>query len=73
LKDLYNRKENTTEEYWTQPDVPGEKFIGKPAFVLTSARTFSAAEEFSYDLKNLRQPKHLRFHSYELLSQSSYS
>ena len=40
---------------WTQPDVPGKKFIGKPVFVLTSAQTFSGAEEFSYDLKNLKR------------------
>ena len=55
LNDLYNRRENSTEEYWTQPDVPGKKFINKPVFVLTSARTFSGAEEFSYDLKNLKR------------------
>jgi hypothetical protein len=28
---------------------------GKPAFVLTSKRTFSGAEEFSYNLKNLKR------------------
>lgn len=41
------------EEYWTLPHVPGKKLVDVPLFVLTSSRTFSAAEEFSYDLQNL--------------------
>lgn len=41
------------EEYWTLPHVPGKKLVDVPLFVLTSRRTFSAAEEFSYDLQNL--------------------
>jgi hypothetical protein len=55
LNDLYNRKEDHTEEFWTQPDVPGKKLGGKPVFLLTSKRTFSGAEEFSYNLKNLKR------------------
>jgi retinol-binding protein 3 len=35
--------------------VPGTRFADKPAFVLTSAETFSGAEEFCYDLKNLKR------------------
>jgi hypothetical protein len=55
LNDLYNRKENSTKQYWTLPYVPGKRLAGKPAFVLTSKRTFSGAEEFSYNLKNLKR------------------
>ena len=55
LNDLYNRKENSTTQYWTLPYVPGKRLAGKPAFVLTSRRTFSGAEEFSYNLKNLKR------------------
>jgi hypothetical protein len=55
LNDLYNRKEDTTTQYWTLPYVPGKRLAGKPAFVLTSKRTFSGAEEFSYNLKNLKR------------------
>jgi retinol-binding protein 3 len=55
LNDLYNRKEDKTTQYWTLPYVPGKKLAGKPVFVLTSARTFSGAEEFSYNLKNLKR------------------
>jgi C-terminal processing protease CtpA/Prc len=55
LNDLYNRKEDATTQYWTLPYVPGKRLAGKPVFVLTSARTFSGAEEFSYNLKNLKR------------------
>jgi C-terminal processing protease CtpA/Prc len=55
LNDLYMRKENKTEEYWTIPNVPGKKFLDKDVYVLTSNRTFSGAEEFSYNLKNLKR------------------
>jgi C-terminal processing protease CtpA/Prc len=55
LNDLYNRKEDSTTQYWTMPYVPGKKLTGKPVFVLTSKRTFSGAEEFSYNLKNLKR------------------
>jgi len=55
LNDVYNRKEDSTTQYWTLPYVPGKRLAGKPVFVLTSKRTFSGAEEFAYDLKNLKR------------------
>jgi hypothetical protein len=55
LNDVFWRAENTTKEAWTLPYVPGKKFIDKPVFVLTSKRTFSAAEDLSYALKNLKR------------------
>ncbi len=55
LNDLYNRKQDSTTQYWTLPYVPGKRLTGKPVFVLTSKRTFSGAEEFSYNLKNLKR------------------
>ena len=33
LNDLYNRKEDSTTQYWTLPHVPGRRLIGKPVFV----------------------------------------
>ena len=54
LNDLYNRKEDKTTEFWTK-DVPGPRIVGKPVFVLTAKRTFSGAEEFTYNLKNLKR------------------
>ena len=55
LNDLYNRKEDETTQYWTLPYVPGNRLADTPAFVLTSKNTFSGAEEFSYNLKNLKR------------------
>ncbi|MGA7896105.1 MAG: S41 family peptidase, partial [Candidatus Sulfotelmatobacter sp.] len=55
LNDLWERKSDTTEQYWTLPYVPGKRLDDKPAFVLTSTHTFSGAEEFSYNLKNLKR------------------
>jgi hypothetical protein len=55
LNDLYNRKENTTSQYWTLPYVPGNRLAKKAAYVLTSKGTFSGAEEFTYNLKNLKR------------------
>lgn len=51
--DTYSRSDHTLHESWTLPHVPGKRFIGKPLFVLTSRRTFSAAEAFCYALKTL--------------------
>jgi peptidase S41-like protein len=51
LNNLWNRRTGKTQEFWTTDSVPGRKFGGeKPVFVLTASRTFSGAEEFSYDL-----------------------
>jgi hypothetical protein len=55
LNDFYDRTENKTSEYWTLRYVPGMRLGRKPAYVLTSGRSFSGAEEFAYDLKNLRR------------------
>lgn len=44
-----------THQIWTLPHVPGRRYLDKPLYVLTSRQTFSAAEEFSYDLKNLKR------------------
>jgi hypothetical protein len=55
LNDLYNRKEDSTTQFWTLPYVPGKRLAGKPAFVLTSKRTFSGGEEFTYNLKSLKR------------------
>lgn len=51
LSDIYNRRENSTTQYWTLSYVPGKRLPTTPAFVLTSGRTFSAAEDFAYNLQ----------------------
>jgi len=56
LNDLYFRTDNTTRQWWTLPYVPGKRYgASKPVYVLTSNRTFSGAEEFTYNLKNLKR------------------
>jgi len=52
---MYNPRENTTEQSWTRSPVPGSKLADKPLYLLTSSRTISAAEHFSYDLKMLKR------------------
>ena len=52
---LYNPRENTTERSWTKSPVSGNRLADKPVYVLTSARTLSGAEQFSYDLKMLKR------------------
>ena len=51
----YNPRENTTPRSWTQSSVAGNRLADKPVYVLTSASTWSAAEQFSYDLKMLKR------------------
>lgn len=55
LNDLYWRRGDRTDEFWTNPKVKGTKYLERDIYLLTSKRTFSAAEEFSYNLKNLER------------------
>lgn len=55
LNDLYWREGNRTDEFWTSKEVAGKRYLNKDVYVLTSKRTFSGAEEFSYNLKNLKR------------------
>lgn len=55
LNDLYWREGNRTDEFWTRKEVSGKRYLNKDVYVLTSKRTFSGAEEFSYNLKNLKR------------------
>ncbi len=51
LNSLYWREGDRTQEFWTLDSLPGPRMPDVPLFVLTSRRTFSAAEEFTYNLK----------------------
>jgi hypothetical protein len=55
LNSFYIRKSNTTKQFWTQSDVQGPRLLETPIYILTSQRTFSAAEEFTYNLKNMER------------------
>jgi len=53
LNDIYMREENKTTEMWTTENVAGRKYGEKrKLYLLTSADTFSAAEDFAYAMKN---------------------
>jgi peptidase S41-like protein len=56
LNTFFDRVQNTTTESWTRAEIPGRRFDATiPVWVLTSARTFSGAEELAYDLQNLKR------------------
>jgi len=55
LNSLYWREGNKTEDFFTKPTVLGKKYGDKDVYVLTANRTFSAAEEFSNNLKVLKR------------------
>ncbi|MHC4946818.1 MAG: S41 family peptidase [Planctomycetota bacterium] len=55
LNSLYWREGDRTEEFWTLAEVPGPRLADVPVFVLTSAYTFSGAEEFCYNLQTRRR------------------
>jgi hypothetical protein len=55
LNSFYERNGDKTRQSWTFPYVPGPRTPDKPVYVLISNRTFSGAEEFAYNLKNLKR------------------
>ena len=56
LNDFYYREGNRTEQRWSANVVPGLHYgATKPVYILTSKDTFSAAEDFTYALKNLKR------------------
>jgi hypothetical protein len=55
LNDIYSREGDRRDQFWTLPWIEGERRPDVPVYVLTSARTFSAAEEFTNNLKVLKR------------------
>jgi hypothetical protein len=54
INDLYNRHDDERKQYWTLPYVTGPR-IQAPLYILTSSRTFSGAEEFTYDMQTQKR------------------
>lgn len=52
---FYNPRENSASRMWTHSPMAGSGLAGKPVYVLTSSRTYSAAEHFTYNLKMLHR------------------
>ena len=55
LNSLYWREGNETREFWTLDEVDGIKMPDVPLFIITSNRTFSGAEEFSYNMQTQKR------------------
>jgi retinol-binding protein 3 len=55
LTDIYWRDTNETNQFWTTTFVTGRRATRQPLYILTSASTFSAAEDFCYSLQNLKR------------------
>jgi hypothetical protein len=55
LNDLWTRSTDSTRQFWTNAQVSGKRLGTQPAFVLTSSRTFSGGEEFTYNLKTQKR------------------
>ncbi|HVB20357.1 MAG TPA: S41 family peptidase [Ktedonobacteraceae bacterium] len=55
LNGLYDRRKDLLHQYWVFPYVPGTRYLDKPIYLLTSHHTFSAAEEFTYNLQQLKR------------------
>jgi C-terminal processing protease CtpA/Prc len=52
---MYSSRESPTERSWTRSPVAGNRLADKPVYVLISGTTWSAAEQFSYDMKMLKR------------------
>jgi len=55
LNSFYLRYEDTIKQFWTQAYVKGRRMVDTDLYILTSSYTFSAAEEFTYNMKNMER------------------
>lgn len=55
LNSFYDRRSDETIETWTSAIVVGNRRPDVDLYILTSANTFSAGEEFSYNMKHLER------------------
>jgi retinol-binding protein 3 len=55
LNSMFFRKDNRKEEFWTNKEVPGPRYLDKPVYVLTSAYTFSGGEECAYNFQTQKR------------------
>ena len=55
LNSFERRGEDVLQQFWTLRGVPGKKMYDTDLYILTSRMTFSAAEEFTYNMKNLKR------------------
>jgi hypothetical protein len=51
MSDYINRDDGSTRQSWTIPTVPGPKLSDKKLYILVSHDTFSAGEDFTYNMQ----------------------
>jgi retinol-binding protein 3 len=51
VTDQIDRDADKTRQYWTMPIVPGPSLADKDLYILTSHDTFSAGEDFAYNMQ----------------------
>ena len=51
------RSTDTIEQSWSHSYIPGKRMPKVDLYILTSSRTFSAAEDFCYSLQQLKRAK----------------
>jgi hypothetical protein len=55
MNDIVDRLNDTTYEMYADPTKADSFTLGMPVYILTSKRTFSAAEDFSYGMKSVKR------------------
>ena len=53
FNNIFDAGTGETRQFWSLSYVPGTRYVNRPVYVLTSGRTFSGAEEFTYNLQVL--------------------
>ena len=51
FNDIYHRPTGETRQFWSLAHLPGDRYLDRPVYVLTSAHTFSGGEDFCYTLQ----------------------
>ncbi|HEY3902452.1 MAG TPA: S41 family peptidase [Streptosporangiaceae bacterium] len=57
LNDIFVRETGDTNQFWSLAYVPGERYLDRPVYVLTSSATFSGGEDLCYTLQALDRAK----------------
>lgn len=55
INTFYYRPTNDTQQFWTFPYIPGRRRPDIPVYLLISSLTGSAAEEFAYNLQQMKR------------------
>jgi hypothetical protein len=51
LNDIFHADTGEISQFWTYAYLPGDRYLDRPVYVLTSSDTFSGGEEFAYNLQ----------------------